>query len=137
MAEAIFNNLTSDFKSISCGLKTISGYPATQNAQKACNRNGISLKNHITQKANSELLKNRIVIGMTQTHINQIKILYPESEFYLLTEVGSGSGKDIFDPVKEGFKSHLNVFNLLRKEIICFLGSGQYLKSNSIISIKK
>lgn len=117
MAEAIARNLEPGIEFTSCGLRTLNGYPATKEAKSAIASRGISLESHISKLVSKDLIDGKLVICMTEKHKQILLRDYPENEIYLLTELGSGTRKDIPDPVGKDIDKHLESLNFLEVEI--------------------
>ena len=121
MAEAILHSLNPDIRVSSCGTDTVSGYPATIDAQNAISERGLSLETHASQNDSLELLEDALVLCMTKKHRSILRTRYPSIQVHLLTEFGSGSCEEIIDPVGKGMDAHRETLDCLQYEITTLL----------------
>ena len=80
MAECMFRHLAEGrAQAFSAGVYALSGAPASDGAKRAMLRRGLSLENHKSQAVTSVLLDTvDLVVGMSPTHIMQLKMMYPQ-----------------------------------------------------------
>ena len=77
----MFNALTGEDDAQSAGVYALSGAPASEGARRAMQRRGLSLENHRSQAVTRTLLeKVELVVGMSQRHIMQLKMMYPDCQ---------------------------------------------------------
>ena len=80
MAECMLRAMTAgkDVRVLSAGVWAVSGAPASSGALRAMQRRGISLADHRSRAVTGALLEMvDLVIGMSQSHIDQLKAIYP------------------------------------------------------------
>ena len=116
MAETIFKKLNPSVKVQSCGTRTISGLPMTQNSAIVLDESGYSSKHLSTMHSDINLHNNTIVV-MTSEQKRFMENKYPDNAVYLITELGSGSGKDIADPVKKDINYYRAILKEIEKEL--------------------
>lgn len=81
MAECMFNALAGEDNAQSAGVYALSGAPASEGARRAMQRRGLSLENHRSRAVTRSLLeKVELVVGMSQRHIMQLKMMYPDCQ---------------------------------------------------------
>ena len=79
MAECLFNAKGLEHRAQSAGVYALSGAPATDGAQRAMQRRGLTLESHKSTAVTSVLLEMvDLVVGMTPTHIMQLQMMYPQ-----------------------------------------------------------
>ncbi|MBR3873993.1 MAG: low molecular weight protein arginine phosphatase [Clostridia bacterium] len=80
MAECMLRAMTAekDVRVLSAGVWAVSGAPASQGALRAMQRRGLSLADHRSRAVTGALLERvDLVIGMSQSHIDQLQAIYP------------------------------------------------------------
>ena len=87
LAECMFNaliqqrGLEKEWRSISAGTYAMSGAPASEGSLRAAARRGLSLAAHKSQAVTRALLESAdLVIGMAQSHIMQLRMMYPDCQ---------------------------------------------------------
>ena len=79
MAECLFNAAHSPHRALSAGVYALSGAPASPGAQRTMQKRGLSLAEHQSRAVTSVLLGSvDLIVGMTSTHIMQLKMMYPQ-----------------------------------------------------------
>lgn len=79
MAECLFRAMADDrWQVSSAGICALSGAPASDGAQRAMQRRGLSLASHRSQAVTPALLSPAdLIVGMSHAHIQQLRMLYP------------------------------------------------------------
>ena len=80
MAECMLRAMTAgkNVHVLSAGVWAVSGAPASQGALRAMQRRGLSLEVHRSRAVTGALLERvDLVIGMSQSHIDQLRAIYP------------------------------------------------------------
>ena len=87
LAECMFNaliqqrGLEKEWRAISAGTYAMSGAPASEGSLRAAARRGLSLAAHKSQAVTRALLESAdLVIGMAQSHIMQLRMMYPDCQ---------------------------------------------------------
>ena len=86
MAECMLRALLADqgktdIHVLSAGTYALSGAPASMGAQRAMRRRGLSLADHKSRAVTGVLLETcDLVVGLTQNHIVQLRMMYPQCE---------------------------------------------------------
>ena len=71
--------LSADIQALSAGLFALSGAPASPGARRAMARRGLSLDSHRSRAVTRTLLEGcDLVVGLTQSHIEQLRMMYPD-----------------------------------------------------------
>ena len=79
MAECLFNAAQTGHRAMSAGVYALSGAPASPGAQRAMQKRGLSLEKHKSRSVTLTLLEMfDLIVGMTDTHIMQLKMMYPQ-----------------------------------------------------------
>ncbi len=117
MAEYIARELEPNLLFTSCGIRTLEGYRATDNARIAAAEKGYDISEHRTKVFSPNSLNNFLILCMDVEQKTKIISQTGNLEVFLLTEKGSGSGKDIIDPTKKGLASHRKTIDIIEEEI--------------------
>ena len=117
MAEAITRGLRPEIEVLSCGLKTIPNYPATNDAKTVVAEKGWNLENHISKNDSSSILKDSLILCMTENHRSILKKRYPSLNPFLLSEIGTGTPEEILDPIGKGISEYRRTLNSLINQI--------------------
>ena len=123
MAEAIAKSIEPSINFTSCGLRTLNGYPATKEAKLAMAKRGISLESHTSKLVSNKFIKGKLIICMTEEQKNGLMKDFPLSKIFLLTEIGTGSGQDILDPIGKSLDKYIETASFLEYEIISLLSN--------------
>ena len=80
MAECLFRAMAGGrHRALSAGVYALSGAPASTGAQHAMQRRGLSLVTHHSRAVTAVLLEQvDLIVGMTPTHIWQLRMMYPQ-----------------------------------------------------------
>ena len=98
MAMALYNKLTDGENSESRGLSVPFPDEAAENAKKAVERYGASLKDHLSKQLTTEdLEKYSKIVTMTSGHKEAIKSVYNDEKVITLAEF-AGENADVSDP---------------------------------------
>ena len=86
MAECMFRAAAGgNMEALSAGVYALSGAPASQGAKRAMQRRGLSLESHRSRAVTSVLLDGvDLIVGMSHTHIMQLKMMYPSCQTPML-----------------------------------------------------
>ena len=75
----MFNALAGEEAAVSAGTYALSGAPASTGALHAMQRRGLGLEKHRSQAVTRAGLEQaELVVGMSPTHIMQLKMMYPD-----------------------------------------------------------
>ncbi len=99
MAEGLFNSMNGEQKTgletISAGIFTNNGMPASENAVIAAKELGADISNHKSQILNGDIVNNaKYLVCMTGAHYDQILLKFPNANDKLFTLLPT----DIDDP---------------------------------------
>jgi len=117
MAEAVAMVYAPNLKIISCGIRTLKGYPATKNTQIVCLERGLDLKDHKSKCDSQSILNKSLVLCMDKKQKETIQKRYKGLEVYLLTEKGTGSLHEITDPTGRGINAHRETIISIENEV--------------------
>lgn len=81
MLRALLNarGLSEEYEVLSAGVYALSGAPASQGAQRAMQRRGLSLSDHRSRAVTSVLLDScDLIVGLSASHIAQLRMMYPQ-----------------------------------------------------------
>jgi protein-tyrosine-phosphatase len=120
MAEALFRKILQDLKKHkeiqveSYGIAAIEGQPASENAKKVMEMEGIDLSGHKARQFTQDVLEADIILTMTQSHKDYIIHRYPKAKgkVFLLGEF-VGDNMEISDPFGQG----IDVYKKAAEEI--------------------
>ena len=120
MAEALFRKILQDLKKHkeiqveSYGIAAIEGQPASENAKKVMEMEGIDLSGHKARQFTQDALEADIILTMTQSHKDYIIHRYPKAKgkVFLLGEF-VGDNMEISDPFGQG----IDVYKKAAEEI--------------------
>lgn len=69
---------TEEMEVLSAGTYALSGAPASEGAQRAMARRGLSLAGHRSRAISGALLEScSLIVGLSQSHIAQLRMMYP------------------------------------------------------------
>ena len=131
MAEGIFRQAVQgrgDYRVLSAGLGAVEGAPPSAYAVQAVRELGIDISRARSQMLTSELVEQAdYIFGMTHSHIDTIKVLYPQAEekTFLVREFDEtldSFEKDISDPIGGSFEVYVNCRDQLEQGIASLLG---------------
>ncbi len=131
MAEGIFRQAVQgrgDYRVLSAGLGAVEGEPPSPYAVQAVKELGIDISGGRSQMLTSELVEQaNYIFGMTHSHIDTIKVLYPQAEekTFLVREFDEtldSFEKDISDPIGGSFEVYVNCRDQLEQGIASLLG---------------
>jgi protein-tyrosine-phosphatase len=120
MAEALFRKMLCDLGKqsqidvASYGIAAMEGQPASENARKVMEMEGIDLKKHKAKQLNQEVLDADLILTMTQSHKDYILNRFPmaKGKVFLLGEF-AGDYAEISDP----FGQDINVYKKVAEEL--------------------
>ncbi|NLU10197.1 MAG: low molecular weight protein arginine phosphatase [Tepidanaerobacter acetatoxydans] len=120
MAEALFKKMLSDLgkhkeiEVFSCGIGAIEGQPASENAKKVMEMEGIDLEAHRAKPFTRDMLEADLILTMTQSHKDYIINRFPEAKGKVFT-LGefAGDNMEISDPFGHG----VEVYKMVAEEI--------------------
>lgn len=131
MAQGIFKYLTRhrpELTGDSCGLMTMPGFPASDNAIITARKYDIDLTRHLTKLISSQLLKDSdYILVMTESHREIIQKQFFEfaDKIFLLKEFSENNDEsfnpNIEDPVGQDLQAYDRCFHELEKAIKGFL----------------
>jgi protein-tyrosine-phosphatase len=120
MAEGLLKKLLgseSGWKIASAGVCAGNGFPASPNAVRALQEQGIDISSHSSRHLTPEMIESAdLLVTMTRAHRDAVVAIAPESrgKVFLLKSFGvAQSAADIYDPVGEA----LDVYRRVRDEI--------------------
>jgi len=124
MAEALFRKMLSDMgkheqiEVESYGIAAIEGQPASENAKKVMEMEGIDLKEHKARQFNQEALKADLILTMTQSHKDYILNRFPHTKgrVFVLGEFAGDCG-DISDPFGQGIDVYKQVAEEIKQKL--------------------
>ena len=113
MAEALATNMVPALRFSSMGVAASDGSPASVNACKAMEKEGLDISGHKSKMISKEpLLHSKLVLTMTKSHLLIIKSFCKGVNAFTLGEY-AGSGMDVSDP----FGGDLKTYQECAKEI--------------------
>jgi RpiB/LacA/LacB family sugar-phosphate isomerase len=131
MAEGIFRRAVQghgDYRVLSAGLGAVEGAPPSPYAVQAVRELGIVISGVRSRMLTSELVDQAdCIFGMTHSHIDTIKVLYPQAEekTFLVREFDEtldSFEKDISDPIGGSYEVYVNCRDQLEQGIASLLG---------------
>ena len=131
MAEGIFRAAVQgrgDYRALSAGLGAAEGAPPSAYAVQAVKELGIDISGLRSQMLTADLVDQAdYIFGMTHSHIDTVKVLYPQAEekTFLLREFDEtleAFEKDISDPIGGSYAVYLNCRDQLEQGIASLLG---------------
>jgi len=131
MAEGIFRQAVlgrGDYQVRSAGLGAAEGQPPSPFAVQAVKELGIDISGLRSQMLSSDLVEQAdFIFGMTHSHIDTVKVLYPQAEekTFLVREFDEtleAFEKDISDPIGGSYEVYLNCRDQLEQGIASLLG---------------
>jgi len=131
MAEGIFRLAVEgrgDYQVLSAGLGAAEGAPPSLHAVRAVKELGIDISGLRSQMLTAELVDAAdFIFGMTHSHIDTVKVLYPQAEekTFLVREFDEtldSFDKDISDPIGGSYEVYLNCRDQLEQGIASLLG---------------
>jgi RpiB/LacA/LacB family sugar-phosphate isomerase len=131
MAEGIFRQAVQghgDYRVLSAGLGAAEGAPPSAYAVQAVKELGIDISGVRSRMLTAELVEQAdCIFGMTHSHIDTIKVLYPQAEekTFLVREFDEtldSFEKDISDPIGGSYQVYLNCRDQLEQGIASLLG---------------
>jgi RpiB/LacA/LacB family sugar-phosphate isomerase len=131
MAEGIFRQAVQgrgEYQVLSAGLGAVEGQPPSPYAVQAVNELGIDISALRSRLLTGELVEQAdYIFGMTHSHIDTVKVLYPQAEekTFLLREFDEtldSFEKDISDPIGGSYEVYLNCRDQLEQGIASLLG---------------
>ena len=130
MAEGIFRQAVQgrgDYRVLSAGLGAVEGAPPSAYAVQAVKELGIDISGFCSQMLTSELVEQAdYIFGMTHSHIDTIKVLYPQAQekTFLVREFDEtldSFEKDISDPIGGSYLVYVNCRDQLEQGIASLL----------------
>jgi RpiB/LacA/LacB family sugar-phosphate isomerase len=131
MAEAIFRQAVQgrgEYRVLSAGLGAAEGAPPSAYAVQAVKELGLDISGLRSQMLTADLVDQAdYIFGMTHSHIDTVKVLYPQAEekTFLLREFDetlNSFEKDISDPIGGSYEVYLNCRDQLEQGIASLLG---------------
>ena len=131
MAEGIFRQAVQgrgDYRVTSAGLGAAEGSPPSAYAVQAVKELGIDISGLRSRMLTADLVDQAdYIFGMTHSHIDTVKVLYPQAEekTFLLREFDEtldAFEKDISDPIGGSYVVYLNCRDQLEQGIASLLG---------------
>src|ERR1035437_1107045 len=131
MAEGILRQAVQgrgDYRVLSAGLGAAEGAPPSVYAVQAVKELGIDISGLRSRMLTAELVEQAdCIFGMTHSHIDTIKVLYPQAEekTFLVREFDEtldSFEKDISDPIGGSYQVYLNCRDQLEQGIASLLG---------------
>ena len=131
MAEGIFRQAVQgqgDYRVTSAGLGAAEGSPPSAYAVQAVKELGIDISGLRSRMLTADLVDQAdYIFGMTHSHIDTVKVLYPQAEekTFLLREFDEtldAFEKDISDPIGGSYAVYLNCRDQLEQGIASLLG---------------
>jgi len=124
MAEALFRKMLHDLgkqdqiKVESYGIAAIEGQPASENARKVMEMEGIDLKGHKARQISEAVLDADLILAMTQSHKDYILNRFPKAKgkVFLLGEFAGDYG-EISDPFGQGVEVYKKVADELKHKL--------------------
>lgn len=124
MAEALFRKMLYDLgkqdeiEVESCGIAAIEGQPASENARKVMEMEGIDLKKHKAKLLNQKVLDADLILTMTQGHKDFILNRFPKAKgkVFILGEF-VGDYAEISDPFGQSIDVYKKVADELKQKL--------------------
>jgi len=124
MAEALFRKMLYDlgkqneFEVDSYGIAAIEGQPASENARKVMEMEGIDLTEHRAKQFNKDVLNADLILTMTQSHKDYILNRFPNAKgrVFVLGEF-AGDYSEISDPFGQGIEVYKKVAEELKQKL--------------------
>ena len=110
MAEALFRKMLQDMdrqdeiQVESYGIAAMEGQPASENAKKVMEMEGIDLSCHKARQFTQDVLEANLILTMTQSHKDYIIDKYPEAKGKVCMGEFIGDTMEISDPFGQGFE---------------------------------
>mgnify|MGYP000903474145 CR=1 FL=1 len=124
MAEALFKKMLQDLgkqdeiEVESYGIAAIEGQPASENAKKVMEMEGIDIKGHKAKQFREEVLDADLILAMTQSHKDYILNRFPKAKgkVFLLGEF-VGDYSEISDPFGQSVEVYKKVADELKQKL--------------------
>jgi protein-tyrosine-phosphatase len=125
MAEALFKKLLeergkqNDMKVESCGIAAVEGMPASPNAIRIMQEEGLDISTHKARLFSEEFLKADIILTMAKSHKDYILDRFPAAKgrVFVLDEFSSGQGGDENMDIPDPYGGDENVYRRVASEI--------------------
>ena len=138
MAEGLCRELSSrlgdKYRAISAGVGAINGMPPTGHSARAMKEIGIDITHQRSQMLTAELVREAdLILGMTESHLEAIQMLYPEAEekTFLLGDFEDGlrdHEREVLDPIGSSYFVYVQCRDRIKRGITTLLS---YLESQS------
>ena len=115
MAEAIAKKMMPGLNVASMGVAAANGSPASENACKVMENEGLSLSAHKSRMMDYEVLQDaKLVLTMTKAHLYAVKSFCKTANAYTLSDY-SGTGFDVMDPYGGDIKTYKKCAKEIKK----------------------
>ncbi|ADL08782.1 low molecular weight protein arginine phosphatase [Thermosediminibacter oceani] len=128
MAEGLFRKMLrergkdKDIKVDSCGIAAVEGMPASPQARKVMEEQGVDLSSHRAKMLSEALLNADLILTMTRSHRDYIINKFPHTKgrVFVLSEFAEGQvdgDADIADPYGGDEETYRRVADMIREKL--------------------